>query len=92
MFGGKKGHDLFHNLFSRLYWTATFSQPKTDKINIFTRHLANTKKDICPRNTTILLESNSQTNQTKSLFNTKIPLQKKSVQHMKIPSKFEFDI
>ncbi len=32
MFGKKKGHDLFHNLFSRLYWMATFSQPKTDKI------------------------------------------------------------
>ena len=44
MFDGKKGRNMFHNLFSHLYWMATFSEPQTVKINIFTRHLANTKK------------------------------------------------
>ncbi len=73
MFGGKKGHDLFHNLFSRLYWTATFSQPKTDKIKhiykAFGQHknLPNKHKN-SPR------IKQSKKNPTKSLFNTqKIP-------------------
>ena len=63
MFGGKKGRDLFHNLFSCLYWTATFLSQRQSK-STFTRHLANTKKHkSVQEHTKILLES--------SLFNTK---------------------